>query len=84
MRLGEMAHRLEAAIERLAGRGAVAPAEIEPLLGRADLMASAYDELRQAVPAEPVAPSAPAVPAPAEAAAPVAAAAQAAAEPADG
>ena len=46
MRLGEMAHRLETAIESLAARGAVSAADVEPLLGRADAMASVFDTLR--------------------------------------
>ncbi len=46
MRLGEMAHRLETAIEALAARGSVVAADVEPLLGRADAMASAFDALR--------------------------------------
>jgi chemosensory pili system protein ChpA (sensor histidine kinase/response regulator) len=48
MRLGEMAHRLETAIENLAARGQVAERDVEPLLGRADAMASVYDALRKA------------------------------------
>jgi len=89
MRLGEMAHRLETAIENLAARGQVSAADIEPLLGRADAMASEYDTLRQApAPALPAPPAtAPeaaageAVQAPAAPAAPVAPAAAAPAEP---
>ena len=46
MRLGEMAHRLETAIEHLATRGAVHAAEIEPLLLRCDRMAAVQDVLR--------------------------------------
>ena len=86
MRLGEMAHRLEAAIEDLAARGRVSAADVEPLLGRADAMASVYDTLRKApVPPLPTPPAA--VPeaapsAPAEApAAPLAPAVAASAEP---
>ena len=48
MRLGEMAHRLETAVERLAARDTVAPADVESLLGRADAMAVAFDALRKA------------------------------------
>ena len=47
MRLGEMAHRLETAIESLAARGQVSGADVEPLLGRADAMAAVYDALRK-------------------------------------
>ncbi len=54
MRLGEMAHRLETAIEGLAARGSVSAADVEPLLGRADAMASAFDALRVTA-AEPLA-----------------------------
>jgi chemosensory pili system protein ChpA (sensor histidine kinase/response regulator) len=53
MRLGEMAHRLETAIERLAGHGAVHADEIEPLLLRSDRMASVLEALRAAALAEP-------------------------------
>ncbi|MBC7942731.1 MAG: Hpt domain-containing protein, partial [Chitinophagaceae bacterium] len=46
MRLGEMAHRLETAIEHLVARDGVHAADVEPLLGRADRMAQAFDLLR--------------------------------------
>ncbi|MBL8326161.1 MAG: Hpt domain-containing protein [Rubrivivax sp.] len=46
MRLGEMAHRLEAAIERLAARGAVQADDVEPLLMRSDRMAAVLEALR--------------------------------------
>ncbi len=48
MRLGEMAHRLETAIERLAAHDDVTAADVEPLLGRADAMALAFEALRKA------------------------------------
>ncbi len=56
MRLGEMAHRLETAIERLAGEDDIAAERVERLLGRADAMAAAFDALRKpaSVPAAPV------------------------------
>ncbi|MBL8341852.1 MAG: Hpt domain-containing protein [Rubrivivax sp.] len=46
MRLGEMAHRLETAIERLASRGGVQADDIEPLLMRSDRMAAVLEALR--------------------------------------
>jgi chemosensory pili system protein ChpA (sensor histidine kinase/response regulator) len=46
MRLGEMAHRLETAIERLVVRGAVQADDIEPLLLRSDHMAAVLEALR--------------------------------------
>jgi len=46
MRLGEMAHRLETAVEHLAARDSVAAAQIEPLLMRCDAMTGAFDALR--------------------------------------
>ena len=48
MRVGEMAHRLETAIEHLARDEGVQAAQIEPLLARADAMSAAYEALRQA------------------------------------
>ena len=47
MRLGEMAHRLETAVEHLAAASAVDAAQVEPLLARADAMVAAYEALRQ-------------------------------------
>ena len=66
MHLGELAHGLETAIEALSGRGNVQPADVEPLLARADAMSGAFESLRRAVAA---AAKAPAAPAPAAAAA---------------
>jgi chemosensory pili system protein ChpA (sensor histidine kinase/response regulator) len=48
MRLGEMAHRLETAVEHLAVRESVQVADIEPLLARADAMEAAFLALQQA------------------------------------
>ncbi len=60
MRLGEMAHRLESAIEHLTAHGASpGAAGIEPLLARADAMANAFAALRDAPRAQPGAPAAP-------------------------
>jgi chemosensory pili system protein ChpA (sensor histidine kinase/response regulator) len=75
MRLGEMAHRLESAIEQLLARDQVDAAHVEPLEGRVDSLTQAFDLLRardeqaymqaqEAVasePAQPVVPSAPVV-----------------------
>ncbi|MDP1650075.1 MAG: Hpt domain-containing protein [Rubrivivax sp.] len=77
MRLGEMAHRLETAIEGLAARGSASAADVEPLLGRADAMASAFDALR--VPAAHARAEAAAEPSAEPSAEPAAAAATAAA-----
>ena len=55
MRLGERAHQLETAIERLSAQGDVQAAQIEPLLARADTMASVFERLRRG-PAPAVAP----------------------------
>jgi len=56
MRLGEMAHRLETAVEHLAAQDEVAAAEVERLLTRADNMSARFDTLRkpksQALPVE--------------------------------
>ncbi|MCM5678741.1 Hpt domain-containing protein [Schlegelella sp. S2-27] len=47
MRLGEMAHRLETAIERLLVHGGeITPAELEPLQGRVDALAAVFEALR--------------------------------------
>jgi chemosensory pili system protein ChpA (sensor histidine kinase/response regulator) len=51
MRLGEMAHRLESAIEELAARGDAGYDDIEPLMARADAMSTAFDGLRKRAPA---------------------------------
>jgi len=55
MRLGEMAHRLETAIEHLVAQDNVHASEIEPLLGRADNMVGAYETLRKPAVVAPVA-----------------------------
>ncbi|MCC7151241.1 MAG: Hpt domain-containing protein, partial [Rubrivivax sp.] len=64
MRLGEMAHRLETAIEHLSAAEATEPMQIEPLLARADRMAAAFDALRRpgAAVAAPVLPASEPVP----------------------
>ena len=54
MRLGEMAHRLETAIEHLATSPEIHAAQVEPLLGRADAMVTAYEALRRPLPASSV------------------------------
>jgi chemosensory pili system protein ChpA (sensor histidine kinase/response regulator) len=68
MRLGEMAHRLESAVEELMARDELVAADVDPLLMRADAMSSAYDLLRRggatmpppaAVPATPLMPALP-------------------------
>ncbi|MCZ8252574.1 MAG: Hpt domain-containing protein [Hylemonella sp.] len=69
MRLGEMAHRMESAIEQM-GSEFVQSAQIEPMLGRYDRLQEVFDELCHGPAPEPVA-AAPA-PAPVPAAAPVA------------
>ena len=46
MRLGEMAHRLESAIEQLLARDQVDAAHVEPLEGRVDSLTQAFDLLR--------------------------------------
>ena len=48
MRLGEMAHRLESAIEELMAQDGLAAAAIDPLIARADAMSVVYERLRQA------------------------------------
>ena len=76
MRLGEMAHRMESAIEQM-GSEFVQAAQIEPMLGRYDRLQDVFDELCKG-PAEPaVAAEAPAPVAAPVAPAPVAAAPQA-------
>lgn len=68
MRLGEMAHRLESAIEQLLARDQVDAAHVEPLEGRVDSLTQAFDLLRahdeqaymqaqEAVASEPVQPT---------------------------
>ena len=47
MRLGEMAHRLETAIEHLAAREGILAADVLPLLARADGMVSGLEQLRR-------------------------------------
>ena len=47
MRLGELAHRLETAIEHLVAREAATAVDIEQLLDRADGMGVAFEALRQ-------------------------------------
>ena len=47
MRLGEMAHLLESAVEELMARDEVVAADVDPLLMRADAMSSAYELLRR-------------------------------------
>ncbi|MBG6079476.1 chemosensory pili system protein ChpA (sensor histidine kinase/response regulator) [Rubrivivax gelatinosus] len=46
MRLGERAHRMETAIERLGDRGGVHAGEVETLLARADAMVADFEALR--------------------------------------
>ncbi|MCP5285887.1 MAG: Hpt domain-containing protein [Burkholderiaceae bacterium] len=46
MRVGELAHRLETEIERLAGSEGVDAAAVERLLSRADAMATVFERLR--------------------------------------
>ena len=68
MRLGEMAHRLETAIEHQLQRGDVHAADIERLLGRADAMQATLEAVRAAFEtgdASAAAPVAPPLPAPA-------------------
>jgi chemosensory pili system protein ChpA (sensor histidine kinase/response regulator) len=64
MRLGEMAHRLESAIEELMAQDGLAAAAIDPLIARADTMSVVYERLRQAgtSPAPAAAPAAVPVP----------------------
>ena len=47
MRLGELAHRLESAIERAAANEPVDPAGLEPLQARCDHLAAAFEALRR-------------------------------------
>lgn len=46
MRLGEMAHRLETAVEHLLARGDIAIADVEALEGRVDALQARFDALR--------------------------------------
>nr|WP_297352549.1 Hpt domain-containing protein [uncultured Caldimonas sp.] len=46
MRLGEMAHRLETAIERLLVHGDISAADMEPLQARVDALAAVFEALR--------------------------------------
>jgi len=69
MRLGEMAHRLETAIEHTAALDEVTADRIEPLLNRGDAMAAAFEALRRpgALSPQPLAmPAPPAQPMPVE------------------
>ena len=45
MRLGEMAHRLETAIERIAARDDANGADVDALLSRVDALGAAFDQL---------------------------------------
>jgi chemosensory pili system protein ChpA (sensor histidine kinase/response regulator) len=49
MRLGEMAHRLETAIEHLLARGQATPADVEALLARVDAISSSFELLGRPV-----------------------------------
>jgi chemosensory pili system protein ChpA (sensor histidine kinase/response regulator) len=71
MRLGEMAHRLETAIEHLVGRGHANAADIERLVARVDAIETRFEMLRRGevdhshpMPLEPQAPMAAAPAAP--------------------
>ena len=61
MRLGEMAHVLESAIERLSAKDALQTHELDPLVARADAMAAAFEALRKPAPVTPSAVPAPVV-----------------------
>jgi chemosensory pili system protein ChpA (sensor histidine kinase/response regulator) len=60
MRLGEMAHVLESAIERLAVQEGLQAHELDPLVARADAMAAAFEALRRPQPTASLAPLSPA------------------------
>ncbi len=60
MRLGEMAHLLESAIERLSTQEGLKAHELDPLVARADAMAAAFEVLRKPPPITPSAVLAPA------------------------
>lgn len=63
MRVGEMAHRLETAIEDLLAQAETHASDIEPLLGRADAMLATFEALRKpGVPVPPVAAEPPPLP----------------------
>ncbi len=62
MRVGELAHRLETAIEALLPHEALTQAEIEPLLGRLDRIVSGFEVARKARPAVVEAPPEPSAP----------------------
>ena len=47
MRLGELAHRLESAVEELMALDEIAAAQIDPLLLQADAMSALYERLRR-------------------------------------
>jgi chemosensory pili system protein ChpA (sensor histidine kinase/response regulator) len=74
MRLGEMAHRLESEVELLSALDGLQPAQLDPLLARADAMVMALERLRRRGSA--------AAPAPASTAPPPSATVPAAVEPA--
>ncbi|HNT38512.1 MAG TPA: Hpt domain-containing protein [Rubrivivax sp.] len=61
MRLGEMAHRLETAIEHSSAATAVDPGRIESLLARAEAMQAAFEALRGPGRGASVAPALPAI-----------------------
>jgi chemosensory pili system protein ChpA (sensor histidine kinase/response regulator) len=70
MRLGEMAHRLETAIEHLVGRGHANAADVERLVGRVDAIETRFEMLRRGevdhserMPLEPSVPQQAAMPA---------------------
>ena len=58
MRLGEMAHLLESAIERLSAQDGLQAHDLDPLVARADAMAAAFEALRKPQPSKPSAPEA--------------------------
>ena len=57
MRLGEMAHRLETAIEHASAGQGVDPGQIEAMLGRAENMQAVFEALRRPRGAAPVLPA---------------------------
>ncbi|MBH1987528.1 MAG: Hpt domain-containing protein [Burkholderiales bacterium] len=57
MRLGELAHRLESAIEHLLADGVTARAALEPLEGRVDRLVEEFEALRQRDASQQAAPS---------------------------
>jgi chemosensory pili system protein ChpA (sensor histidine kinase/response regulator) len=58
MRVGELAHRLETAVEHLLGRDRIEPVEFDRLVGRADAMAGVFEALRHPAPAPAAEPEA--------------------------